>query len=381
MTIHVFIDTSSLPLHPKHVGVGFERLCQLVRDKVVRVYLSAVVVKEWQSHLVQDFENVVDETSKPFKKLLKHPWAQELPNKNLFQEAAELLGSLNPSDIANRGFQDLLAQLQPNILQIGAHHGQSITDDYFSGAPPFQRVKNRDDIPDAFIYHSAKDLVSQLGDLYCVIADNNLRGKLAQIQNISVYSKLDDFVASELITSLVSKQLQEQNWRSYFLQLPSELSSQIKYLSSELHELLTDELAFSEISHPKIPDDNNMARVVFVDEPKNIEFDLTSIKDFGPGLITVPIVFDCDASIDFSVYRGEAYDVPEGVWVNYGDPELDHYFDAGGSVNLSVSCVLSIRLDFERLLPGNKVQINSVKIDHIESVEVSETESGTIFLD
>jgi hypothetical protein len=50
-------------------------------------------------------------------------------------------------------------------------HLPEIVDGYFTGAPPFKQAKNRNDFPDAFIWHTVLDLKSQFTDLRFVVND------------------------------------------------------------------------------------------------------------------------------------------------------------------------------------------------------------------
>jgi hypothetical protein len=165
------LDTSALPRHPGHLGVGFERIGQLVDSGLIKIHLSTVVAKEWESQFAEDFVDVVNKAKPPLERLLRHPWADEIQGQRTIRAASERLNRIGINEIVNRRFKRLLKRIQADVLPVGAHHGRAVIEDYFAGTPPFEKPKNRDDFPDAFIYQCAKDLVAELGtDLHCVIA-------------------------------------------------------------------------------------------------------------------------------------------------------------------------------------------------------------------
>ena len=295
--------------------------------------------------------------------------------------ASERLDHARINEIVSKKFKGLLKKIQADVLPVGAHHGRTVIEDYFAGTSTFEKPKNRDDFPDAFIFQCAKDLVAELNtELHCVIADNNLRQKLSQIQNIRVYSSTADLVQSEVISNAVSQQRVEQIWKVVFARLSQQLPEQADHLTVALETLAVDKLAFTYVSHPRIPDDNNEAIITAVYEPVGVEFEWNNVRDFGPGLVTLPVTFECKAEIDFSVYRGDAYDVPPGVWVEYKDPEEHHYFDAGGLVELSIHCTMSLHFDIEELSEESIPSLRKVDIDSISTKDVKENYWGLIFL-
>ena len=92
-------------------------------------------------------------------------------------------------------------------------------------------------------------------------------------------------------------------------------------------------------------------------------------------------MLDCDVEVYFRIYRGDAYNVPKGVCIDYGDPEYDHYYDASGTVIVSVKGILGMRYP-EIEISEMKVQLlepNDLVIDDISDIEVVEGSDGSIF--
>lgn len=102
-------------------------------------------------------------------------------------------------------------------------------------------------------------------------------------------------------------------------------------------------VGYKKVRSREIPDDNHEALITMYDEPDDLAVD--DFHDWGSGWISIPVGFDLGVLIDFSIYRGDAGHVPDRVSVSFGDPELDHYFDAQDNIIVHVSFTLSAHVD------------------------------------
>jgi len=86
-------------------------------------------------------------------------------------------------------------------------------DSYFSGSPPFKKIKSREDIPDAFIWASVSDICKKQPDVFLITGDNNLRSACFHgPKNLTGFSSLEEFLEkkgfiSELRNSILETQL------------------------------------------------------------------------------------------------------------------------------------------------------------------------------
>lgn len=378
--IPVFIDTSSLPRHPGRLGAAFERLKQLTNDGVVKVYLSDVVVKEWKSQLEAELSEYIEKAKTAIVRVAKHPWAIEIDNNDVFDSASSLLSISTDKleDLSGRKVSEILQTIQAELHTVKEHHGNLVINSYFAGVLPFKSRKSREDFPDAFIFESAKDIKGMVENLHCVIADSTLSEALSQLEGFILYGSIKEFVQSEIIVSITIQQEKERNWQAVLGVIRATLHERKEELDKELLDMYFEAIK-PWVYHSRIPDDNNEAYISSVDEPTHIEFDWETIQDFGSGIITLPFSIECPASIRFSVFRGDAFTVSDKVWVEIVDPEEQHYFDAGGMVDIQVIGTLSILFDTENLSPDVFPKIEEVKINEIISQEIIEDINGSIF--
>ena len=377
--ISVFIDTSALYTF----GAAFDRLQYLVSLDVVKVYLSHVVVREWASHLEASLRKSIEVSKSKVNDVIKDPCLSEIDRPELLNEVFDYLGELLPraSEISQSKMEGLLAQLQAQILPYENAQGTAIIDSYFNGFPPFRSKKSREDFPDAFILENAKDAIKEVGvPLHCIVADGPLKNALSSIEGIILHNSLRDFVQSEEVHRLASEKEQERTWAAIFERIQGFLSGAAKEVKGSLERLLLDKMPGEKIEHYQIPDDNNEAYISEIYEPENIELDWEAAESYGNGIVIIPFKCTVKVGIGFSVFRADAYEVPDEIWVDFQDPETHHYFDAGGEVMLDVSGTLEVRFTIEEPNDGELPEITDICINVIDDISILEESDGKIFI-
>lgn len=381
--IRVFIDTNALPRHPSRLGTGFSRLCDLVENGVIEVFLSEVVVEEWKSQWLADIMDDYEKLNGSLHRFLRHPWTKELTSVGDLQAVANYLESIADElrGIANTQIQILIDRMQGNTINVASHHGANVMRDYFAGSSPFKKAKSREDIPDAFIFQCIIDLINEHGQVYCVVADKTMRESINLLEGVHIFDSINTFVQSVPVRLEARKVDPERAWQEMFNMLRPLLPT----LENKLVELLKnnesylDLLSYSEISHPLIPSDNSEALIEGIYEPNNITFDWTKTGDFGDGIISIPVSFESKADIVFDVYRGDAFSLPDEVWVDLEDPETHTFFDAGTSVNVKVDLSITIHFDWEEHVDEGFPEIKEVEVEEIYKVTILEDKYGRIF--
>ena len=379
----VFLDTNVLPRHPSRIDAGFKRLCKLAQMGVVQVFISEVVVQEWRTQLRDELAEDLDKANIAVNRLLRHPWVQTLPTFAPIQDAQRHIDHALQSvdDISSSKISALLNELGARLLPVDQKHGFFVIEAYFRGLPPFKKPKNREDFPDAFIYYCLLDLSrTSKSKYYCVVADKEMKNTISKVENIEVFQSIKDFVQSEFIRQEAIKQENELRWEERFEQIRhsiSDIEEEIRnlFVNQALHE---EGVKYNEINHRGIPEDNGDALITGVYEPYKVTFEWEEIEDYGNGTVTVPVIFECEADVEFNVFRGEAFTVPDSVWVNIEDPD-SHYFEAGCNLSIRVRAILSIMLDIGDETRQETPKIASISVDEVENIEILEDENGHIF--
>jgi hypothetical protein len=385
LSIRVFIDTNALPIHPSKIGRGYKRLAQLVEYGIVQVFLSEIVVNEWRSQRVTEFEELYTTVHNSLQRLLRHPWSNHLPELETIQQANEILKDLKDKieGIGSDQADLLLDEIDTKIISVDPSHTNLVLNSYFSGEAPFKVKKSRKDIPDAFIFQAVIGLTQNNEEtLYCVMGDKNLKKAIEGIPRVVTFEKITDFVKSDVVQSAIRRIAPELAGQEMFQQLEPKFPD----LTEEIIEILQDsepyldDLIHYEVYHSSLPSDREDARIEGLYEPENILIDWKTLGDFGSGVVSVEFSFESSADIYFDVFRGEAFVVPDLVWVNIQDLETNVFFDAGATIMIKTHALMYINFNLEDQEGENSPRIDSIDIGEIIKVEVIEDEKGNIYI-
>jgi len=380
--ISIFLDTSVLPVNPVALSAEFRTLAELASENEVRVYMSSIAYKEWISQRQSDFVAKAESTRTVINNLVRDKWSPILGIHRELTAARDwiLENEKAISQAAHDKASDVLDMLSPTVLKITADHAPTVFHSYFQGGPPFASMKARGDIPDAFILESLRDLAAtRTSPVHAAIRDKRLRKAASDLPQVTVHENLQAlFEAPEILAAQDNLQ-RAGAWRAWLDEFRSSLATLNDVVTREICDRAIDAVAYKTVHHDQIPDDNNEGTITGYDEPTEINIDWDSADEFGVGILSVPVEFNVDVSIDFSVFRMDAYSVPDGVSVSFGDPEYDHFFEAEGTVSTHVRANVVFEIPEEDI---DDLKIRSVSelalVDDID-IEVIEHDGFRIF--
>lgn len=90
-------------------------------------------------------------------------------------------------DEARSRFQHWLETSQAERLPLKPEHTEKVFNAYFAGDVPFDKPKNREHLPDAFIFNTVLDLVNRGCEVWFLAADGQLRESLRQTKGVRIY--------------------------------------------------------------------------------------------------------------------------------------------------------------------------------------------------
>jgi hypothetical protein len=368
----VFVDTSILPRNPGAPGQAFEVLSALVGAGLVHVSISEIAVREWQSQLGSQFKQHVEEWDRQTRALLGHAWAKylKLPftPQTLGADCKELADAA--VRVAREQSEKLLKSIGADTVGIGATDGKDVVDAYFAGAAPFREVKFRSDFPDAFILCSLKNALADCGPLHFVCGDKALSTAAAALSGVAVYQSLKAFHESKIGQKAQSELRLAQQWPSRRKEAIEFLRNHETLLHDQIESLAIDALAGETVHHDEIPDDNNDATVSSVGGVDALHFSWKRFKEIGPGWIEVPISYTTEVEVFFSVFRGDAFDVPEWASVDIGDFEEEVFFDASGELPIKVATSLVVKFNDGDICSPEIKMPSSFELGEIDKLKV-----------
>jgi hypothetical protein len=130
----------------------------------------------------------------------------ELTGQEAFLANVRLIAPLSSDPETVRSLCDNFEKLRPTICEearsrfrhwletsqaekLPLQHGdtEKVFKAYFAGDLPFDKPKNREHLPDAFIFNAVLDLIAQGGEVWFLAADGQLRESLGQTKGVRVY--------------------------------------------------------------------------------------------------------------------------------------------------------------------------------------------------
>ena len=171
----VFLDTNVLPRNLHHTQQN-RALIELVEAGLIEVYLSTIVIREWKSQRIHDFDKMLRDTMKGVRAMRKHSWSGELGDVAAIEKQLDDMCKQG-SKVADGKCDEFLNQLKAKELPFNGDAAGKVFDSYFSGGPPFGSPKNRKDIPHAFILQALCDMGG--GEVFASLTTSVL-GRLPQ---------------------------------------------------------------------------------------------------------------------------------------------------------------------------------------------------------
>jgi hypothetical protein len=286
-------------------SVYFSLLRQLVGEGQLAVFVSEMVARECASgRREKQFEAL-----RMAKRGLKDVCRSDLSSKSSerYKSANEQIAALldQSGKEAEDAFFALLKSFDAEVIPIAESHAKAAFDGYFAGAAPYNSVKNRNDIPDAFILEAvrecARERQAEQESLYFLVADGALQKAARSIDGVTVLPDFKAFFTSDELRPLVANAAIEEAWPRI---LPL-----LKSWKGEVHAALAKELE------------------VLLKGQDVVEHYEDAV-DYRAWIVGIDDFPDLDANLDYATYLGE--DIVEidftswvSVTVNY------HVFNRG----------------------------------------------------
>lgn len=165
------------------------------------------------------------------------------------------------------------------VHKIETNDAQNAFDCYFSGSEPFKKLKNRDDLPDAFIWQVLSRLNIKFNEkLYFISKDKNFQDKVkVNLKNFIVVETLDELFERIEIIECIEQDIQSKRTKQLddlMNLIRSELRVQKQDISTEISKLIAKELLGSNYSDYSEQIYGDVTSVLFTD---NIDFEIQNI--------------------------------------------------------------------------------------------------------
>lgn len=200
----ILIDSTTYKQDKTLNKSDFSLLKDLGKKKLIEINIPWVVYKEATTSSVQESQNDFQQAINKLISLDKkgvHP--------NHYNDIIKYVKKINELKIdfeesVKRLWDEFIKDSNAILHPFNPKHSTKVFENYFSGGEPFKSLKNRDDIPDAFIYALIKD-ISRKNKLVLISNDTNLSDKCGPDKNILIFKTLKDFYSSMVFESINEK--------------------------------------------------------------------------------------------------------------------------------------------------------------------------------
>ena len=344
---HVLIDTSTYRADPRRVKPEFRALKRLARARAVQLHVPHYVKEEFLSQQRCGINKELEAIGAAARTLLRLGGNADLIRYAETTEASAARTAQQVWEWSGRQFQAWVEECHAIVHPVQPEHSLRVTNDYFSGSPPFRAPKHRDDLPDSFIWQTALDIVRAEGALSLVSADGGLYKAADENAQMEAYKTLHDFIQKDpcqaALENLTSEIVNHNVGRIAAL-LPGQQELLLQHLSG----LIVNALYRRTVRHPAIADDNNEAMILMVGGPEHTEFDFSQIDYYGDGDLGIAFTTSVECTLSYYIYKGDYYTLPNTDDIDIEDWN-DHYFSAEESYPLTAHGTLSITIDVQEL--------------------------------
>ena len=349
--MHILLDSTE---YRQDRGLNKEQISllrELGNKRLISIHIPWFVYKESSStsfeELKSEFNNISTKLINADKKGI---------HEKEYGKLKKIVSEIN-------GINDVLEKSVENVWQDFIKHSNSIfhefdKDDsfevfqnYFKGDKPFKNVKNREDIPDAFIYLTIKK-ISLKEKLILISNDNNLVEKCSDLKNIETFNSLKELYDTKDFKEIISNYQMIVDEKEKFENAKEIILSQTDIIESSIFEFCNT-ISYLEFEDKSLKSDNHDA-TLYGFHPDEIKIKEREIKHIG-NEIFVPVEILGFGLIDYYIFKADYWsyqDLPK-----YSEDWNDHYFRMEEEVKL-------------KMIKNLKFRISSVLRDYKEDYEL-----------
>lgn len=347
--VAVVIDTSTIK------GTGWKKapllsLFALAKDGSIDLYIPETAYHEVRTQWREKYDGSLRQLNHALRSMQKADLLPASEKTILEALGVEITKATNSEDLSVATFEDLFKEHSVTVLPCTHDHMARAWAAYFKGEPPFGSVKDREDLPDAHIFETIKDLAKEKPGLYILCADARLSKACASLPDVTIFDKLDDLFNDPNIKKAEHETKLSKHWDSVKESLADAMDDEIfDYIVANLNDILVG----NTIRDINIPSETQSANILMYGDAVSIS--IGDKHEFAKGLLSCTVSFTSECLIGFLVYRADAYDLPDWVSVSSSDAE-EHYLEAEGDADIAVTLELTLKVDMrEHYYEGDPV--------------------------
>ena len=366
--IHVALDTSIYRGKPSLDSPEFKALGYLAKKECICIHIPYIVEQEFESYLYHKHVKKIDRIINSLSIFIGHKKVNDLvPDLSQHLETIKE----NKEELyeeTKEEFVEWLNSVGATRYEFSVSEAQDAMNAYFYGKAPLKQPKNRNDIPDSFIYQAIKSLHNEYGDsFHFVVNDRNLRSA-CEADGVTVYESLNDFIAIDEAKACLKNALIEENKDDVFQHLMQYAQANSDEILDKIESLLLGD-EYRLIYGDSIPGELNEIYVSGLDKPHSLDI-VDGVEYYGEGLFVLYFTALVEFTYEFAVYRSEAYDLDHKKY--YLEYLNDHYFN----VETTDEFCFSGRLELEYSGEFGLITSTNALLNALQNPEITISELG-----
>lgn len=366
---NVVLDSSIYRNNPKRDDLAFKALERLCNAGVLGLHLPYVVAREFQTQQNANYKKHLDAATSAMNSILRLG-----VSPGLAKNVSTILESLTVNT------QPVLEDVEASIIKwadsLKAEHHPitqeeaiSAMEAYFKGDAPLKAVKNREDIPDAFIFQNIKSIAQAKVPLFAIVEDGKLSSACEKVKNTTVYKTLQLLIESDEIQAEMLE-LDVVDNLTLIAKMLQDYEADSGEVSREISASAGGKILWTTIHSTDIPDDNNEAVITGCYDPDDIDINFESLNYFGSGAFGLPFSFRARVETLYYIFKADYYHLERTPSIS---DHNEHYFQAEEEFEVVVLGQLGIYIEpaFLKSVDAETLDENlTVTIDSISEIEV-----------
>ena len=314
----VILDTEVLKRDPKRIKGPFLALSKLARKKRIKIHIPEISVREFLSDQQNKLNNVFSKGLSSVNSILKYPIPSEFQTTIVKLTQTFDQSKQKTFEQIHQSFNEWCELNQVEVDPVKQEHAAQMFDAYFTGSPPFKKLKNREDIPDAFIWETISDLCRDHSRVFLISGDNFLREACANHHSqIKTFKDIESFLEKEgYISDLKLGVLEKQ------------LSIVFEYIiSSVLSDNLLDDLVEEELlgrNYTVLYPFQGTTQISSINKPIKAMLGESGTY-YGDGLLSIPFSARTVSTLKYVVDKNTLDNIEDNGEINVIPLENDSY--------------------------------------------------------
>jgi hypothetical protein len=297
----VILDTEVLKRDPSRRKGPFRALTRLSEKGNIKIHISDIAVREFLTDQQIKIRSAIDKSKNSLSELLKYPIPQNV--RESIKNSATYLAQAESETFQEikKSFDQWCGKNNVSIESIKDDHAQDVFDAYFTGKAPFKRIKNREDIPDAFIWTSVCDLCQNNTKVFLISGDKNLLNNCSKgPKNLTGYDSIESFLKESGLISILRDSILETQFEKIYESILRE-----KFIKKDIEDIIEEELTGRKfgVNYPV----TGVYHVQSLVEIKRIFFEDHGTY-YGDGLIALPFSARALCMLSHTVQKPEIGD-------------------------------------------------------------------------